>query len=164
VFIRKLSQWHKIPYNTKHNIFSVVFFLVFFSRGGEKTYRWGFLLHWEVLIRWNRQVFSIMDLLSTSKILTQWLFDWLNTTFVIFSKFVVHARRYVVWGMLEQRTFYIASLRIVLIMACQEVLPQVWPLMNQIRLFSIYNWNLALHPSMCEDDHEWKDIIEIVCK
>ena len=49
-------------------------------------------------------------------------------------------------------------------MACQEVLPQVWPLMNQIRLFSIYNWNLTLHPSMCEDDHEWKDIIEIVCK
>ena len=105
-----------------------------------------------------------MDLLSTSNNLTQWLFDWLNTLSVIFRKCVLHARRYVVWRMLKERTLYIASWRIALVMACQEVLPQVWPLMNQIRLFSIYNWNFTLHPSMCEDDHEWKDIIEIVCK
>ena len=48
----------------------------------------------------------------------------------------------VVWRF-EHRTFYISSLRIKLILACQEVLWWVWPPMNQKRLLFHSNWNTA---------------------
>ena len=56
------------------------------------------------------------------------------------------------------RTFYIGSLRVKLIMACQEVLNWVWLSMNPNRLLFIQTQTLPL-----SIHHKWKDIMDIVC-
>ena len=53
----------------------------------------------------------------------------------------------------------IASLRIKLILACQEVGRWVWPSMNQNRLLFIQTQTLPPHMH-----HKWKDINGILCK
>ena len=51
------------------------------------------------------------------------------------------------------------AFKIKLILACQEVLKQVWPSMNQNR--SLFIQIQSLHPSM---RHKWKETTDIVCK
>ena len=62
----------------------------------------------------------------------------------------------VVWR-LEWRTSYITSLRFKLILACQEVLKQVWSSINQTGLLFIQIQTLP--PNM---RHNWKEIIGLV--
>ena len=60
----------------------------------------------------------------------------------------------VVWRF-ERRTFFIDSMRVNLIWACQEVLKRVLPSMDQNRLLFIQVQ--ALPPRM----HKWKEIIDL---
>ena len=64
----------------------------------------------------------------------------------------------VVWRF-EQRTFYIGSLRVELVLVCQEVPKWVWPSVNQNRL--LFMQIQTLPPRM---HHKWKIIINIVWK
>jgi hypothetical protein len=60
----------------------------------------------------------------------------------------------------EQGTFFIGSLRVKLILACQEVLGWVWPSMNRNGFLFVQIQTLlplSKHP-------KWKEIIDIVCK
>ena len=60
---------------------------------------------------------------------------------------------------LEQRTFYICSLMVKLILACQDMLKRVWPSAEQTWLLFIQTQTLPL-----SIHHRWKKIYWFVCK
>ena len=59
----------------------------------------------------------------------------------------------------EQRTFYVDSSKVKVILVCSEVLKWIWLLMNQNRLLVLQIQTLPLRMHL-----EWKEIIDIVCK
>ena len=91
---------------------------------------------------------------STCVLVGSWLFCIQLSMFGKFSVTSLEA----VWRF-EWRTLYVSSLRVKLVLECQEVLKWVWPSTNPNKL--LFNQIQTLSPST---HHKWQEIVDVVCK